>query len=578
MALQLNQIKEILKSPKNKSNIQKAALHEDRLKFHTVPTLSDNDLSKASSTFLAWVKTLLPADKYEIFLNLFKVPITTNDLTQEIFDSLSRVKESRNQYFNYTFSNESVKDDWLAFKRSILPIDTILKTEGFDRFKSRINSIMVVDMPETKTGKYFEPYFYWLDVELVIDYELKDYEFNWLIFRLSEEYIAVFDDENWRIVQIQGEQVLEIANKPHYLGFCPARTFWTTPIDSTNKFIKLSPITNQLSNIDWFLFYYTSKKNLDLYASYPIYSGYAQECDYHNPQTGESCSNGKLINADGDYVFHGGTIAKCPICSEKNIGGVGSFVEIPAPSEVNGNTDMRNPVQITTVDRNSLDYNVEETERLERIIKEKVVGRGWEPINNQAVNEKQVTSFYDERKNVLMQVKMNFEIAQHWLEHTILKLRYGAQYISSDHNWGDEFFIFTVSELREMYASAKTIGMSDADLDNIYDRILATEHRNNPMLYQRMNLLRKIEPYRNLSKQEVLSLYEKSLVTPEKYILKVDFSNFIERFERENTNILNFGLNLDLQKKLDIINQKLNVYVKERTKNIVKPAGTEVVQ
>ena len=67
------------------------------------------------------------------------------------------------------------------------------------------NSILIVDMPSVQTTERPEPYFYWLDLEDVIDYKLVEGNWNrfeWFIFRQGPDKIAVFDDLSIRIFEI----------------------------------------------------------------------------------------------------------------------------------------------------------------------------------------------------------------------------------------------------------------------------------------------------------------------------------------------------------------------------------------
>ena len=78
MALDLKQIKEILQKPSKQQLIKKAKSLQKRLRFHTESNVSMSDISQPASEFLDWVKHLLPADKYNVFLQLFKFPLPTN--------------------------------------------------------------------------------------------------------------------------------------------------------------------------------------------------------------------------------------------------------------------------------------------------------------------------------------------------------------------------------------------------------------------------------------------------------------------------------------------------------------------
>ena len=64
-----------------------------------------------------------------------------------------------------------------------------------------------------------------------------------------------------------------LIDSPHDLGYTPARFFWNEAISLREPDVKASPLTEQLESMDWYLFYHISKRHLDMYGSYPIYSG-----------------------------------------------------------------------------------------------------------------------------------------------------------------------------------------------------------------------------------------------------------------------------------------------------------------
>ena len=358
----------------------------------------------------------------------------------------------------------------------------------------------------------------------------------------------------------------------HNLGFCPARFFWSTQLNEKNVDLKKNPITKELSNLDWYLFFSLSKQHLDLYAPYPIYSAYEAECNFENNETGDYCDGGFLRNSKGEYkILADGTVERCPCCSEKRIAGPGSFLEVPIPNSAEGISDMSEPVHITAIDKSSLDYNVEECKRLHDDIVISIVGSGGTVSEKEAINETQVAANFESKTSVLNSLKVNFEQAQKFVEDTICKLRYGASFISSSINWGTEFYVFTVKELYAKYELAKKNGMAESELDAIIQHIIEVEYRNNPQILQRMLILKQLEPYPHKTLDEVLRLSEKGLLDQKKVILKINFSSYIDRFERENINIITFGQNISLKDKIRIINEKLLSYVDEE--QITTPEG-----
>ena len=115
--------------------------------------------------------------------------------------------------------------------------------------------------------------------------------------------VVVLDDESYRVYD---ENVLQprtaengtmpepLVRNEHDLGYCPAHWFWNDAIDLTEPDVKESPLTGQLEHLDWFAFFATSKKHLDLYGSYPIYSGYEEECDYADPNIARTTAEKKF--------------------------------------------------------------------------------------------------------------------------------------------------------------------------------------------------------------------------------------------------------------------------------------------
>lgn len=567
MALELNQIKQILQKPTKRQTIQKAVNMQRRLRFHTETNIAISDINQPTTVFLDWVRQLLPNDKYNIFINLFKFPLPTPAVVEDVYRELERVFYSRNSSSSYQFTDSELAEDWSQYKKNNLNEPEIWKTTGWKKMQVSPNSILVVDLSQIQTSLRPEPYFYWLEIDAVVDYQtskLDENQFEWLIFKQPEHRIAVFDDTSIRVYQLNEKNEIQslISEAKHDLRYCPARFFWSTQVNEKNKDLKKNPITKELSNLDWYLFFALSKQHLDLYAPYPIYSAYEADCNFENNETGDYCDGGFLRNAKGEYkILNDGTVEKCPCCSEKRIAGPGSFLEVPIPNQSEGVVDMRNPVQITTIDKDSLDYNVNECARLKNEIVISVVGSGGTVSEKEAINETQVTANFESKTSVLNALKTNFELAQKFVEDTVCKLRYGDAFISSSVNWGTEFYVFTVTELYSKYKQAKENGASNSELDAISQQILEVEYRNNPLVLQRMLILKQLEPYPHKTLDEVLKLYEKKLLNENLVKLKINFSTLVEKFERENINIIEFASNKTMREKIDIINKKLLEYV-----------------
>lgn len=533
----------------------------------------------ANANFLAWVRSLLPEDKFEIFEKLYKFPLYTPAVVEAIYFELSRVFDSRNYSSTYQFTNNDAADDWDYYRLHYLRDPEIWSTVGWQKMKTNFNSILIVDLPAEQTDTRPQPYFYWLDIGDVIDYELKEdnISLNWIMFKQPNNRIAVFDDTSYQVFQSNKaytEIGMNIIDSPHNLGFCPAQFFWSEALSSKETDLKRNPIVKELTNLDWLLFFTISKKHLDLYAGYPIYSTYESSCDYINEETQAYCDHGFLRNADGTYsTLRDGSVSKCPICSHNQLTGPGSLIEVPAPDrEV---ADMRDPVTITSIDKQSLEYNVDECERLELAIRSRIIGIGGNIEDKEAINETQIAANFESKTSVLNKLKTNFENAKRFVDQTCCLLRYGEEFIDLSINFGTEFYVYTVSELYDKYKKAKDNGATNAELDLLQNQILEVEYRHNPMLLQRLLVLKQVEPFRHYTTDEVLRFAEKGIIDRETVLLKLNFNAYVDRFERENINIVEFGVNTTFDNKIKSIQTKLNDYVKETIRSTGKTLGSQ---
>lgn len=567
MTLSVSEIKERASRERNSAVKAKALVHQNRLKFHCETRLT-RYTTQPVSDFLAFAKNLLPHDKFKTFNELFRMPCPTIELTSVCFDKLSRIFDGRNPAFNYQFTSTEQRDDWEWYRMEILHEPSVWQTTGWQHFKTEINSILVIDMPEKQdaSDRYPQPYFYWLPIDKVIAFEADEQTgvMDYIIFREDDERVIAIDDETYRVFRSHnGMPDYLISESRHDVGYCPARFFWNEAISLKEPFVKASPITKVLSQLDWYLFYHISKQHLDLYGSYPIYSGYAQACDYSNEENGDYCDGGFLRNKQGHYLIDtAGALMPCPKCGKKRIIGAGSFVEVPVP--IGDQPDLRNPVQMLSVDRSALDYNVSEHDRLRTEIITSVVGQNEEITQREAFNEQQVRAAFESQSTILNRVKKGFEQAQEFVDSTICRLRYGDDFISAKINYGTEFFLLYPSELREKYKAAKEAGMSEGELDALHNQIIEAEYRNDPTQMSRMLTLADIEPYRHLTRDEVMALYDKGLVGEDEMKVKLNFSSLIRRFERENANVLEFGTAIPYSQKIALITKTLKDYVSER--------------
>lgn len=532
---------------------------QERLRFHIQTEVEDRLGSVARRDFLAFVRNLIPEDKYKLFTSLFRYPVATNEICGIIFDRLSRIFDGKNAAFNYEFRDGNDAADWETYRRDKLREPSVWSDEAWEHFRTDIDCLVVVDMPAENPSGRPEPYFYFVSPENLLSWQ-DDGRGNilWAAFRTSGDRAVVIDggayrvyDKDWRLV----------SERLHPLGYCPCCWFWNVPLSLAKPHLKWSPVSRQLSALDWWLFFHISKQQLDLFGAYPIYSGYEPECDYED-DNGRHCSHGYLVDAADHYVYDANGLVRCPACASKRITGAGSFIEVPVPVE--GQPDLRNPVQKLDADVNALNFNVNEEDRLRKHIINASVGSDDSILSVSAVNDKQIDAEFESKSVILRRVKTGFERLQTFVDATICRLRYGTSFVGASVNYGTDFFTLSGTELRERYKSAKASGASESELDAIQRQIVDSDYRSDPRMRARMHILAELEPYRHLTMSEAQSLYTAGLIDERELRLKVDFTNYVAQFERENTDIVTFGAQSDYKTKIETIRKTLLNYADKR--------------
>lgn len=544
------------------SDKSRAVSHNKRLTMHTEYSFDNHD-NVAITEFLEWVRKLLPFEKYCIFIDLFRLPMPTTDLVSSIYNELERVFDAQNPSQTYRFIDSDYNIDWDAYKKSREYSKTTWRHFALSTLKSDINAIIVVDTAYEQSSQYPEPYYYSVSPDKIYSYDLNaDNEITSLVYKESDSKFIAIDDKAYTVIMVNKGQIISEDVRPHDLGYAPARFFWDENLTSENKYAKRAPISYQLSNLDWLAFFYISKRHLDLYAPYPIYAVYPADCDYLNSSNGEYCDSGFLKDRDHKYMFGGqNRVVKCPVCSTKRLSGVGSIIEKPIPEA--GEPELKSPVEITTVDVNSLNYNVNEVERLKKHIFQASVGVGGDVQDKESINELQVTANFESKVSVINTLKAPFERIQEFIESTACKLRYGDRFLGCSVSLGTKFFAHSLTELYSKYKEGKDLGLSTTELDEIANQILDAEYKDAGPKISRIKLLKELEPHRHYTLKELMDLADKKLIDAKSLILKINFITFVERFERENTNILSFGSNMDHSSKINLIQKTLLSYGNE---------------
>lgn len=520
--------------------------------------MNREDASPYVNDFDNWIASMFPADKVGMFKKVMQFPLYTNELIEAIAEEYQKVYNSQNSSFTYEFSNENTEAD---FKAYLTDIDfwQDWKEDSSEAMLKAINSILIIDMPEA--GEETMPYYYFQPIDPVIDIDInEDGLINYIIIQQGDTKnpeLLVIDELAYAVYDSKDKRNLkEITASPHGLGYCPATFFWQEAVKKSEPLIKRSPLTPALNNLNWLLYFETARRSLETYAAYPVDITFKEKCNYYFEEEGETytCVEGYINFPDGRQII-------CPSCSKNKLIGPGTLFRVPTPVSKD-QPNLLDAFKRVPADKDSLSYCTARSTELWDEIFYDCVGSDASIINNQAINKDQVRAHFASQENILTNLKVNLEMAHTFLIDTIAQLRYGTGYKGCSINYGTEFYTKSSAEAVQEYKDSKLAGVPQYFLNYKRGIIDSISTRGNDVDTERLNILKNIEPFIDLSLNECKGL---GLDTSnrEQFLLKADFSRLILKFESEYGSIVEFGKLVDYKTKIDRIYQTLINYVKK---------------
>lgn len=524
----------------------------------------------------SWSK-VLPARKFEKFTNLVRWPLPTNEISKKIFADLKRVFDGKNRVVRHQFRKRELEQEFEEFKRKRLLDDEFWQEDVWEHLQTGINDILVVD-----PGEGGIPNMYIVPMENTVDLIVnRDNEVEYIIYDVDKMTRVVLDDYAFYVFRMteKGEWVQLGDARVHGRPKAPAKPLWSNYKNATKNFEeKVGPISHILSDMDEIVFWDIANRYYQMHGAFPIYWEFRTECTYEDA-SGNACEGG-YIRYDAGYEIQLDVegrktqvpvrrMDRCPECEKNENIGPGTTIGIAAPTSKD-DPNLREPMGFVSVDKAALEFGEDKQNDRKQKAVFSAVGINIDPSSTQAMNPEQVSSFFEDKKSILAGVKRNMEIIHHWALDTIARMMYGADYISTEINYGDEFYLRSESELVDLYKTAKEAGLPQFMLKANRQILMETRWRTDPEMQKRATLLADLEPYPDMGITDLLALknQDPDAVNPVYLLLKIRFEEFVSKFERENSDILIFGENISYREKVNKIQQRLLEYARaERSEN-----------
>lgn len=585
-----NQVLSLLNEAAANSDLVACMQDHERLRLHVEQAHGIDDASPAIQRFLDGARKIMTPKKYEKFEALLRFPLESNKLAKKVFADLRRVFDGKNRAIRFEFANHAAEREWHAFRRQVLRDEEFFEEDYFEHIRTGIHDFLLVDV-EGAHLKRPKPVYRLIRVEDVSHVDVNaDNLVEYIIYREGAKRVVV-DAASYRVYE-----PLEKAGtwrrtvyEPHKLGEAPAKPLWSDYKRSKSNFLeKEGPISASLSDMDEVNFWDVGNRYYQLYGAFPIYWEYKTQCKWQD-EHGNACDNGYIhyfehgpANYDpqsGKKLSDGVEIPRkkrCPECEKNDNIFAGSRVQVEAPMS-REDADLREPMGFVKVDAAALKFNDETQQKRRQYVVDYCVGINAEGSGQQAMNEEQVNSFFEDRKAVLFRVKRNIELCHEWALKIACRLRYGSQFSTVYVNYGDEFYLRTESEQVANYEVMRKAGLPSYMLHASRQHLTATRFRTDPQACQRMDILAELEPYPDYTLAELMLMKAQfpAAVNTVQLTIKMNFSNFVARFERENGNILIFASNLDYKDKIKRITDKLNDYADREIKQNQQLAAQE---
>lgn len=558
-------IDKISKRP-HKEEIRKAIETEKRIRLHTVGT---QDESTYFERWLENVKSILPSNKFEVFKTLVGEPVPTLTLSETIFDELAKIFEASNPSHKLTFEGDDSNQKANEFYNYFNP-DKFFRTEVYDRLKVAPNSFIVVDTKLELLNNKSQPITYFVNLEAIIDVEVnRDGSTKYILFRTTEDRIVGIDDEAYYVFKKDGTtySVLEGYPSKHNLSdrlgrpYTPAFLIYPNFLNATDNIAVNSPLAKTVGSMEWLLFWSVAKRHLDLYAPFPIYVSFEEECSY---QSGSySCQDGWLFDTSSD-AEQPTSKTPCPKCSKQKMFGAGTEVQVPAPQSKD-DPNLLNAINVIPAEEKSIAYVTAEKIRLEQEVYYSVLGKTSKPLEAFSQSISQLDLSIESRKAVLLHMKELFETVQTNVVYTMCKLMYGEEFTDAYYNYGDNYFLTTPEQETKNYKSLKDAGAPEGILHSNLERIIATTYKTSPSTALLNQVYLEVEPYQTMSIENVTKLVAVSMIPRKKGLAKIHFTDFIEDFESEHQGLVKM---IELgeaskEKVVKIIKEQLNKYIVE---------------
>ena len=557
MLLNESQVIKLVKQ--KKSDIGYMMSYESRLKVMSEPMFfSELESEVGWDEIKRAIYNSVTEEKYNRVLNFFSYPLAIVSISDDILSDLNRVFNGRNANFGIQYPNKRAEEQTAQM---LINLDTrnYIEKVGRRAFKCKPQTIVVVDKDANGI-----PYYVTVELDKLMSYELTPCKqfFKYIIFHHSDGYdelgkykkIAFYDDEFYRVVEVRDGAYSLVLETPHNLGYCPARWFIDTPLNTKDDCKRFAPLSAVLGSMSEWQQFHAYSYYAEHYGVFPVVEYAAAVCE------DEYCVNGMVsVPMENGEMS---TPTACRTCTANKFSGAGTAIKIN-PKIDNDENDVSGYFRFISPPTSNLEFEQSKQDQRENFIKVNTTGFN-DMMNKEAINADQVRSLMEDRKKPLLKLAGICNRLHKWMVSTAIKLAIDVD-VMVHANYGTEWFLLTEAQLQELFVGAKTAGMPESEIDQIYKLLIETKYKGDPQTVRKLMIENNLNPAPYSTLEECYKKLEMGVMQLEDLYIKANFTKFVSRFERENGSLVDFGTDITFEQKIDIIYNTFKTYVKDET-------------
>ena len=560
--LNLNQKRKILEGSVE-GTVEKARKLDSRLRVFTEslekPELKKEYGFKSLQTFWGNIFDQAKAERVQEFI---RTPLASVELTENLLSELAKVLNPKDGFWKVKTSKENgvevlstimdetkkhIESGWLKATKNRPSLALVVDFDGKQTSLISVESERVISASVKECGQFEHIAFVHSirkneNGETVTKYAFYD----------AERY-DVFEKANGEVKYLEEESI------EHGLKYCPAHSYYYTPLNDEDHFNRKTPFTTALNKIEEFQIFDNYHFISEHYGSMPISERVVPKCS--NPK----CQQGKekvLIESTKNDPEPRYKWEDCQVCATRKI--VGPLTDlVHTVSNDPQAPDHTGKFRFVPMPLDALNHQKEMQQERKYNLRLQVVG--YSDVTNRAsVNELQVMGTWESRRMVNFMSKYNLEQLTLWaMETQTLLIGTSLDKVSFGISWGTEWYLENPEDVLKKLEESATKNVPQAVILDLYESYIESKYQGNMDEVDKMDILRMLEPMPFMNISEILPFAEKGLISQNDVVLKTRFSEFIDLLEEQVGDVTRFGSDLTWTERTRRLKDALDMLVQE---------------